>query len=300
MAMNRTSFSSLLVEGLREVFFEWLDPNSLVYPKLYDVRKSKKEKETDRTIAGIDMFSAKSEGVALTYDDFIEAYEKVYTHTTYAKGIRITQELLEDELYGVMGKRTQALANSARYRMEYDHASLFNNATSTSAPYSIAGGEALIETTHARADGGTAISNYATSDLSISALETAVIAFQTMKNDRGLLVAIEPKTLLVPPNLWLEAHEILDSTAKPYTADNETNVLKGMFDIVVWPFLTDTNGWFLLADKRYGAPVSFNRAPVSFDSEGDFDTGDSKVKGRMRYSFGATDWRWCYGSAGST
>lgn len=74
MAMTRAQFSSLLVEGLREVFFEWLDLNSLVYPQIYDVRKSKKKTETDRTIAGIGMLDEKDESVAITYDDFVEGY----------------------------------------------------------------------------------------------------------------------------------------------------------------------------------------------------------------------------------
>ena len=74
MVMSRSNFPSLLVEGLREVYFNWLDMKSLVYPEIYEIRTSKKQKETDRTIAGIDMLSAKAEGEAIDYDDFVEGY----------------------------------------------------------------------------------------------------------------------------------------------------------------------------------------------------------------------------------
>lgn len=79
------------------------------------------------------------------------------------------------------------------------------------------------------------------------------------------------------------------------TSSNETNYFNGRLKVVVWPFLTNSDAWFVLADKRYGAPVSFKRRPVTFGRDGEFDTGDIKIKSTMRYSYGTTDWRWCYG-----
>lgn len=301
MAMTRSTFSSkLFEEGLREVFFDALDMRSLVYPSIYEEKTSNKRQEVDHTVAGISMINKKSEGVPITYEDFVDGYDITYVHSTYGKGIRITEELQEDELYGIMNKRTTALANATRYRLEYDHASLFNNASTTSV---FTGGDslALLSTAHTlAATPGTTVSNYVTSDLSVSAIETALVHFRTMVNDRNLLVAIEPSILLIPPQLEKEANEILGSNQAPYTGDNEINYLKGKLTIKVWPFLTDTNGWFILGEKKYGAPITFKRRPVTFGRDGDFDTGDIKMKVTTRYSFGFSDWRWCYGSTGST
>ncbi len=307
MAMTRSNFPSLLVEGLRDVFFQTLDQKSLVYPSIFEIKTSRKKTETDQGVASIAMLAAKNEGVAITYDDFVEAYETSYTHTTYAKGIRITEELMEDELYGIMGNRTKALGNSARYRLEYDHASLFNNAGVTTI---FTGGDGMPllgistaspSTAHPlAASPGSSVSNLAASDLSLSALETACTFFRKMVDDRNMLVAIEPAILLVPPELAYDAWEITNSDGKPYTADNEKNYFRGRLDVKVWDFLTDTNAWFILANKRYGAPISFKRKEVSMDRDGDFDTGDLKMKARTRYSFGFSDWRWVYGSNAST
>ncbi len=298
--MTRSNFPSLMSEGLRQVFFEWLDIKSLVYPEIYETATSKKKTESDQTIAGLDMMSAKAEGEPTLYDSMVEGYDKSYTHTTFSKGVRSTQELIEDELYGVLGKRAKALANSARYRLEYDHASIFNNATTATSPYDVADGLALLSTAHtlAGSSGNTYANSPGSTDISLSALEAAVTAFRRMKNDRNLLVSITPATLLIPPELEFDAMEMLESTGKAYTADNEINSLRGRFKIVIWDFITDTDSWFLLADKRYGAPVSFKRVPLSFRADVDFDTDDIKQKCRTRYSYGATDWRWVYGSLG--
>jgi phage major head subunit gpT-like protein len=297
---SRSNFSPLLIEGIRKVFFDALDPKSMVYKDIFDIQSSNKRKETDHTVAGIGMLSEKAEGEPTTYDDFVDGYSVDYIHTTYAKGIRITQELLEDELYGVIKKRSQALANSARYRMEFDHASLFNNANNTNV-FTGGDGKALLSALHPLAAAqGEIYSNTSSSDLSGAALETAMTNFRRMKNDRGLNVAIEPNVLLVPPELEFDALEILKSTGKPYTADNEVNPIQGRLQVKVWDYLTDASSWFVLSDKRYGAPISFNRVPISFKEDGDFDTDDLKMKARTRYSFGFSDWRWVYGSMGAT
>lgn len=148
-----------------------------------------------------------------------KADETNYTHTTFGKGIRLSEELIEDELYGIMNNRTKALANAARYRMEYDHASLFNYATATTV-FTGGDGLALLSNSHTlSAVPGTTVDNLASSELSLSALETAFLYFRKMVNDQNLLVAIEPAVLLIPPDLEFDAYEILKSSGKPYTAD---------------------------------------------------------------------------------
>lgn len=303
MSMNRAAFLPLLEEGLRKVYFYWLDQKTLTYPDLYDVRSSRKRKETDQTVAGIGMIDRKEEGEPTTYDDFVMGYQKEYIHDTFSKGIRLTQELLEDELYGIMGQRAKALGNATRYRMEYDAAALFNNADSATAGGGVAKGAdglALLHTAHTLAAvPGTTISNKVSSALTLSALENAFTHFRTLRDDRNLLVMAKPAVLLIPPQLEFDAAEMLKSSGKPYTADNEINALQDRLQIKVWDFLTDSDCWFVLAEKRVGAPTWFDRVRPQFMRDGDFDTDIVKMKARVRYSRGYTDWRWCYGSMGA-
>ena len=297
MAMLRSNFPKLLVENLREVFFLQYKQKTSIYPRLFEILSSKKKMESEYSVASLGMLAEKVEGNPLSYDDFIGGYQTDFTHTTFAKGIRFSEELIEDELYRVMSQRSKALARSAWYRKEYDHASLFNNAFSTS--YTGGDSVALCSASHPRADGGTVQSNTAGAvDLTLANLETTCNAFAALKDDRGLLIGVTPKYLLVPRALEYDAFEITKSSGKPFTADNEANFFQGRLTVIVWDFLTDTDAWFVLSDKSDGAPISFNRVPTSFKEDGDFDTGDLKMKARTRYSYGWRDWRWVYGGSG--
>jgi membrane protease subunit (stomatin/prohibitin family) len=60
---------------------------------------------------------------------------------------------------------------------------------------------------------------------------------------------------------------------------------------------TDTDSWFIKTDVPNGAKM-FTRTPLQTKMEPDFDTGNLRFKARERYSFGISDWRGYYGSAG--
>jgi phage major head subunit gpT-like protein len=301
MVMTRAQFNSLMTEGLRKVFFMQYNDYPLQYQNIYEVVGSKKKSETDQIIAGIGMLDEKGEGENITYADMIEGYDKTFTHTAFAKGLRITRELIDDDMYGVIKKRVRALARAARYRKEYDHAKLFNYASATTY-FTGADGLALLSASHTLAGTpGTTWSNYsASTDLSWTALETAINAMRRYVDDLNMLIQVEPTTLLIPPELEMDAIEILNSTNKPDTADNNTNAMKSRLKIVTWPFITDTNAWFVLCGKSDIAPISFDRIGLEFDNDGDFDSKDLKVSAYTRYSNGFVDPRFCYGSMGAS
>ena len=100
---------------------------------------------------------------------------------------------------------------------------------------------------------------------------------------------------------WTDGKPSEVGNRKPtITQSNEVNYFKGKLNVVVWPFITDTNCWFVLTKKSDAAPLSFSRTKLEFDSDGDFDTKDLKVSAYTRYSLGFIDPRFCYGSMGSS
>ncbi|MEK9208418.1 MAG: hypothetical protein AAB922_08080, partial [Patescibacteria group bacterium] len=64
-------------------------------------------------------------------------------------------------------------------------------------------------------------------------------------------------------------------------------------------YLTDTDAWFILTSEDSNGLKHFERAADSFDMDNDFDTSNAKFKAESRYSFGWTDPRAVYGSAGA-
>jgi hypothetical protein len=208
----------------------------------------------------------------------------------------------------VVGQRkAQGLAFSMRQTKEIIAANVYNRAFNTS----YVGGDAATlvasaggggDTSHPLFAGGTATNGPATaSDLSEAALEQASIDIGGYVNDRGLLIAVRPKSLIIPRQLTFEADRILNANGRTGTNLNDPNALKdaGLFrDVIVNHYLTDTDAWFIRTDAPHGMKY-FSRRDDQFDMDNDFDTENAKYKATSRYSFGWTDWRGLYGSPGA-
>ena len=139
-------------------------------------------------------------------------------------------------------------------------------------------------------------------DLSETALEQACIDISKWTDDRGLKIAVMPKCLVVPVDLQFEAERILKTSYRVGTADNDINALyhMGKFPegIKVNHYLTDVDAWFLRTDVLEGMKL-YQRRPLQFTIDNDFDTENAKFKATERYVFGWTDPRAIYASAGA-
>ena len=116
---------------------------------------------------------------------------------------------------------------------------------------------------------------------------------------------MRPDLLVVPPDLQWTAMELLESTYWPGEQSSNklaSNVLKGKLDLVVSPYLTDANDWFMLSTKGVIKPVILqSRTPVEFAAlEADSESGfmrDQYIYGvRARYNAGYGLWQMAYGS----
>ena len=137
--------------------------------------------------------------------------------------------------------------------------------------------------------------------LSEAALEQACIDIAKWTNDRGLRINVKADKLIVPVDLMFEAERIVMSPYRVSTANNDINAMKymGKFQngIAVNHYLTDQNAWFIRTQVQDGLK-HFERRAMEFAVDNDFDTENAKFKASERYSFGWTDWRGIYGSAG--
>jgi phage major head subunit gpT-like protein len=296
MTVLRANFANLLYPGLRAVFFHEYDVWTKEYPKLFNVLTSKRKYEEDQLLVGVGAMPTKNEGVGVSYEDPSQGYKTTYTHTTYAKGIRITQEMMEDDLYDIMKAMTTALARSALQRQEVEAANVFNNAFSTS--FTGTDGAALLSASHTLSVGGTQSNLVTAADLSAASLQDALETLEGCLDEKGLNIALRAKTLVVPIQEQWTAFELTKSEYKPGTADNEVNaVLAKGLGTEVNHYLTDSDAWFVLAE---GHKLNFfNRRPLSFFKGNDFDSQDAKFQGSMRFSVGWSDWRGVTGSAGA-
>jgi phage major head subunit gpT-like protein len=216
-------------------------------------------------------------------------------------GFSITEEAIEDNLYDSLSARyTKALARAMAYTKQVKAAAILNGGF---AGATYGDGQTLFSTAHPLISGGTN-SNRPTvaADLNETSLEAAVIGIAAWTDERSLLIAAQPRKLIIPPALQFVATRLLDTDGRVGTADNDINALRNNGSIpegyAVNHYLTDSNAWFLTTDIPNGLK-HFTRSPMSTSMDADFDTGNSRYKARERYSFGVSDPLGIYGSPGA-
>jgi hypothetical protein len=301
--LTRAQFAKQLVPGLNAIFGTAYKSIDNEHAPLFDIERSDRSFEEEVLMTGFGTAPVKSEGDQVFFDTASEAWTSRYTHETVAMAFAITEEAIEDNLYGTTGKmKANAMGRAMANAKQVKAANVYNNGFNTSALYAGGDGKPLFASDHPTLAAGTQ-SNKVSSDLSETALEAALINISLTKDDRGLLIGARAVSLHIPPQLQFVAHRILFSDLRVGTADNDTNAMKdmGLFSkgYTVNHRFTDTNGWFIRTDVPNGTKM-FIRAPLATKDDVDFLTGNMRYKARERYSFGWSDWRQWYGSSGST
>ena len=303
MAISRAQLLKELLPGLNALFGLEYTTYQQEHKEIYETEKSERSFEEETKLSGFSAAPVKNEGSAIAYDNAQEAFTARYNHETIALGFSITEEAVEDNLYDSLSARyTKALARAMAYTKQVKAASILNNAFSSG--YVGGDGVSLISTAHPLVSGGTNSNRPATAaDLNETSLENAVIQIAAWTDERGLLIAAQPKKLVIPPALQFTATRLLETNLRVGTADNDINALKNNGSIpqgyCINHFLTDTNAWFLMTDVPNGLK-HFERAALANSMDGDFDTGNVRYKCRERYSFGWSDPLGMWGSSGSS
>ncbi len=268
---------------------EWRD--------LVEVQKSSKNYEEDTLVTGFGQMPIKPEGQAITYDSETQGFTKRYTHTVWGLGYIVTEEELEDNLYeAVSKKRIKRLAFSARQTKENIVANVYNRAFNSS--YTGGDGVELLKTTHPSTAGNWSNKLATDADLSQASLEDLMVQIAQAKNDRGHVINLKAKKLIVSSSDMFNAKRILKSELQSDNANHAINALKGMIDFTVNHYLTDTDAWFIRTDANEGLQL-FERRALAFTQDNDFDTSNAKAKCTMRFSVGWSDPRGLYGTQGA-
>jgi len=303
MAISRAQLLKELLPGLNALFGLEYARYGEQHKEIYETETSERSFEEETKLSGFSAAPVKNEGSAIAYDNAQEAFTARYNHETIALGFSITEEAVEDNLYDSLSARyTKALARAMAYTKQVKGAAVLNNAFSSA--YVGGDGVALISTAHPLVSGGTNSNRPATAaDLNETSLENAVIQIAAWTDERGLLIAAQPKKLVIPPALQFTATRLLETNLRVGTADNDINALKNNGSIpqgyCINHFLTDTNAWFLMTDVPNGLK-HFERAALANSMDGDFDTGNVRYKSRERYSFGWSDPLGIFGSPGAS
>lgn len=302
----RTAFGPLLARDLRKVYYETGKERPLEYPMVANMDTMGWNPVKDQQVAGIGTMPEKPEGQQFALDEHIIGNAKEYIAVPYGMAIEFTWEGWRDELYGVAREMVAEQSRATRQRQEVEFWDIFNNAFTAGSAVDndplrgFTDSEALITTSHTGLD-ATTRSNRPSPDvgLSITGVQSAVLRFETMTTERNVPRLMAPVMVVIHANQKFTAREVLGSSGRPYTADNELNALiEEDLSWMVSHYLSSQTAWFMLAAKGVHDLNFLWRDQPIFDSFDDPWSKNAVFTSYQRFAVGWGAWRGIDGSTG--
>ena len=311
MPMTSDHWSVLVEPRVRQAFylgFSGEDRRQSMIDRLFAVQGSPFADEKVQGIGGIPSSGWNFEDSGrIQYAEAVKGYEETFTHHEFARGIQVERKLIDDNRIAAAIRPATNLGDSAFRMREKAAANIFINAFSSATSETLddygtdatgADAVALCSTAHDTSPQDTTdLTNEGTLALSAANISTTRQLHMALTDMNGDLLNIMPDEILVPPELEDTALEALRSAQDPASANNTINPQAGRFSIITWHYLTDANSWFMMdSGMRRQHLLWFNRIPLEFNRETDFDTYTAKFSAYMRFSLGFSEWRWIYGN----
>jgi phage major head subunit gpT-like protein len=302
----RTQFPDLFLAdalpALDELIFTRFNRHPPQYSRIFSVKGSTRSIEQTSELSGLSTFVTIPEGGNMKYDFAVPGFDKTYTHAQYGLGFAISRIMVDDDRWAIIRKLSSELGRSARETVELHAATVFNNGFSDTGP----DGVSLFNASHPLVkSGGTQDNTGTAADLDIASLELALTGFRTMTDPAGKKIRLQPRRLVIPPQLEFTASEMLKGTMRSDTANHTINAFKnrvgmGTFDdIFVWEYLTDPDSWYVLADKEDCELRYYWRERPSTVHDVHFDSRTIKTAMWMRYSYGYSNFYGAWGNPGA-
>lgn len=293
--MNRAQFNKAFVPGLFAFAVDSYkrQEEKALWKKLVggSARTSNRAYEDSAYFGGLGLPAIKPEGKEIAYDDHVQGPQKRWAHVTYGLGTRITEEAIEDCLYDEiptsMSSQSKELGASFGELLEILVHDIINNGTVTT-NHTAGDGLAVFSASHTSLRGGTWSNTLSpAADLSATSLQTSIDNFTTTKDDSGKYQIIKPKYIFIHPNNAWKAYELLESGYDPESPNNAINsIRKWGLEPIISPYLTSRTAFTLYAEPPHedGGIIAFMRRKFTTKQDSDFETGDLKFKGTMRFS----------------
>lgn len=297
MTTTTGNFADLLWPGLADLWGHQYQKWDPIWKRVFTIKQSNKAYEKEQGLTRLGLAGIKQQGAPATFTDPLQGFAKEYVNVTYALGAVVTREMAEDDQYNYINSIPSMLSDSLVETVETVNTNHFNNGYT--AGFTGADGVILFSASHNLAGGGTYSNILATaSDLTQTALEQAFIDISNYVDDMGLRMNLKPMKLFVPTALRFTAERILKTPSVVGSADNDINPMQGMLELIVSPYLTDTDQWQVVTDCKNGMTHYDRRAP-QMERDNEFSTQNLQMLTTMRFSSGWTDPHGVYGSPGA-
>jgi hypothetical protein len=270
-------------------------------PMLYNVINSKRARELHITKGTFGRMAAWNGTV--NYEDPVLGYEKEYRTNKFSNGLQVDADTYEDEEYQSIKDDVTELLNSIYDTLQYDAASTFNNAFSSS--YTGPDSVALCSASHRLVSAAESVqSNTDTLDMTVSNVDTVITRANEWVNDKGNQMCVQ-MNMIISGNYWRETgKKIVGSELEPFQANNDKNVIKQLLDgdtlkYLCVPRITGKK-WFMVSTTMMKSGKGLNwvmrKDPRKLERDSDFDAEVLKWKAVGRWTYGWDSFTWCYGN----
>ena len=296
MTLVKSDIPELLTAGLKTAFFQTFGESPAQWDKIATVIPSERDTEQYAWLGALP-------GMREFRDERQPGDPKPYSYAiqnkTWESTLSVDRAALEDDQYGQIALRIRQMARVAKSHLDSIVFGLLGTG------FTAEGYDGVpFFGTHNQ---GTAQSNKGTDALTASSLQAAITAMMRFQDDQGKPMGTQPNLLVVPPELYWEATELLTSTQYPDPVSTASqflaaNPLRGMLLLLTTPYLTSPSNWFLLDTSRVVRAIVLQmRKEFEFGSlEGSSENGflrDQFLYGvRARYNAGFGDWRAAFGA----
>jgi hypothetical protein len=295
-------FGSSMLPVLEEIFRSEYAQHPMQREKLFNVKSTTRDIWQFTEVHDMDLFSQMAEGQEYSFKRPKQGASRTLTIAKYGLGASISEEAVDDGKFDFVADMVRKMGRSGRESQEINAMNVFNNGFSTEVAND---GLALFHASHTLPSGGTFRNKLTVdSDLSGTSLDTMLYDFETQNvGDSGIIEHIMPKILLVNPIQRRYALELIGSSLKADTADNNMNSFANEgLTVVSSPHLTDTDAWFLLADKPDHGLRIINRKSIETKAAGPdlgFTTDSILYKSRYREAIGVAHAKGVFGTPGA-
>jgi hypothetical protein len=275
-------FGSTMLPVLEEIFRAEIEMHPSLRESIFKVVSTDRDIWQSSELHDLALFNEISEGQEYSFSRIKQGANKTLTVRKWGLGFSISEEAVDDGKFDLIGDMTRRLARSGKETQIVNAMNVFNNGFGSQ---TTADGLALFHTAHTLPSGSTFRNRLSTdADLSVTSLDQMLSDFETQfVGDSGIIYKLRPVGILVHSSQRRYASELLQSTGKPDTADNNKNSFMGE-GLTYWssPHLTDTDAWFMLAraeetglrivvrrpmeTKAAGADVGFNTDSIFYKS----------------------------------
>jgi len=307
MAVIRASDDANLLDvALSKVFFRFLADVPTEHSQWINIERMDRAWEDFMKAAAFGTLPEKDEGALIQFENIETSDTKRVEPVEFALGYVITRKMRDDEKHGVTIQLTQSLRESVRNLYETRAYRVLNNATATGTEFLGLDGKALIATDHPLLKGGSTQANKPSTDVDMSSatVEAAVVNFSGLKKDNGFPAMVTPSIAIFNYQQQFEGARIFRNAMQAGTADNDNNWVRvgpdnnGINKYISSKFVTDTDAWFLLADKRQHDIFLRVRVSPEFRVGSDFRTDNYLARAYTRIGSGFFNYFYVYGSTG--